>query len=159
MIASDKLRKTSGPLGTSVVAVEPIAAGEALLTISGRVQRRPSRYTLQVGSDVHVDPVGQCWGFVNHSCDPNCRVDFGHWQFVATRPIAADEELGFNYLTTEWDMATPFLCRCGAAICLGRIAGLRHLRPEQARDLRSTLAPHLRRKLRRPAGRREPQPA
>jgi SET domain-containing protein len=159
MISSGKLRKTCGTLGASVVAAEPIAAGETLLSICGRVQRLASRYTLQVGNDVHVDPVGQCWGFINHSCDPNCRFDFGHWQLVAIRPIAAGEELGFNYLTTEWDMASPFLCRCGAAGCLGRISGLRHLRPEQVRNLRSLLAPHLRRKLRHTADRLQSQPA
>jgi hypothetical protein len=151
MAISGKVRKQSGPLGASVVAAEPIARRELLFSICGQVRRRASRYTLQVSSDVHVDPVGQLWGFINHSCDPNCRIDFARWRIVASRPIAAGEELSFHYLTTEWNMACPFACRCGAVGCLARIAGLRHIRPEQVHHLWPLLAPHLMRKLRRAA--------
>lgn len=158
MTISGKVRKQCGPLGAAVVATEPIATGEAVLSICGQLQRRPSRYTLQVSGDVHVDPAGRLWGFVNHSCEPNCRIDFAHWRLVAARPVAAGEELGFHYLTTEWDLASPFVCRCGAGTCLGRITGLRHLRPEQVRHLRSLLAPHLLRRLRRAAARSAVQP-
>jgi SET domain-containing protein len=158
MKVSGKVRKQCGPLGAAVVAAEPIATGETVFSLCGRVHRRPSRYTLQVGGDVHINPAGRLWGFVNHSCDPNCHIDFVHWRIVAARPIAAGEELGFHYLTTEWDMASPFACRCGAAACLGRITGLRHAPPEQVRHLRPLLAPHLLRKLRRAAARRAVQP-
>jgi SET domain len=144
---SGKLTKSCGPLGASVVARAPIARGEPLLAIDGPVGRRPSRYTLQVGPHAHVDPAGRLWGFVNHSCDPNCRIDFPHWSIVAARPIPAGEELSFNYLTTEWDMASPFACRCGAASCWGWVQGLRHLPPEQILRLRPLLAPHLLRQL------------
>jgi hypothetical protein len=141
--------KTCGPLGAAVVARTPIARGEPLLAIDGPVRRRPSRYTLQMGAHAHVDPAGQLWGFVNHSCDPNCRFDFTRWCLVADRPIAAGEELSFNYLTTEWDMASPFACRCGAASCAGWVRGLRHLPPEEILRLRPLLAPHLLRQLER----------
>jgi hypothetical protein len=149
MTTSGKLCKVCGPLGASVVAAEPVAAGECLLAIEGRLCRRPSRYTLQVDRHVHIDPVGRLWGFINHSCDPNCRFDFARWQLVATRPIPEGTELGFDYLTTEWDMASPFACQCGSAGCRGLIQGLRHILPEEVRKLWSRLAPHLRRKLRK----------
>ena len=144
---SGKLMKSCGPLGASVMAREPIARGEPLLTIDGPVRRRPSRYTLQVGAHAHVDPAGQLWGFVNHSCEPNCRFEFARWCLVAARPIPAAEELSFNDLTTEWEMASPFACRCGAACCSGWVQGLRHLPPEQVLRLRPLLAPHLLRQL------------
>ena len=151
MRVSGKLRKLCGPLGAAVVANEPIAPGEAVLSIRGRLCSQASRYTLQLSRDIHIDPRGRLWGFLNHSCDPNCRIDFVKWHIVATRPIATGEQLCFHYLTTEWDMASPFPCNCGADACLGRIAGLRHVRPEQAHSLHALLAPHLRRKLRRAA--------
>jgi hypothetical protein len=144
---SGKLTKNCGPLGASVVAREPIARGEPLLTIEGPVRRRPSRYTLQIGAHAHVDPAGRLWGFINHSCEPNCRLDFARWRLVAARSIPAGEELSFNYMTTEWDMASPFACRCGAASCSGWVQGLRHLPPEQVLRLRPLLAPHLLRRL------------
>src|SRR5262249_21341221 len=126
--------------GRGMPAVHP---GQALLPAS--------RFTLQVDRHLHIDPAGRIWGFSNHCCDPNCRFDFARWRLVATRPIPAGAELGFNYLTTEWDLASPFLCRCGAADCWGWIRGLRHLRAEQVQQLGSRLAPRLRRKLRRAA--------
>ena len=144
---SGKLMKSCGPLDASVMAREPIARGEPLLTIHGPVRRRPSRHTLQVGAHAHVDPAGQLWGFINHSCEPNCRFDFARWCLVAPRSIPAGEELSFNYLTTEWDMASPFACRCGAASCSEWVQGLRHLPPEQVPRLRPLLAPHLLRQL------------
>jgi hypothetical protein len=150
---SGKLLKTYGPLGASVVAARPLAAGECLLCIQGRLYCRPSRSTLQVDRHLHVNPAGRIWGFINHSCDPNCRFDFVRWRLVANRPIPAGAELGFNYLTTEWDLASPFLCRCGASGCWGWIRGLRHHPAEQVQQLWPRLAPHLRRKLRRAAAR------
>ena len=155
MTTSNKLLKACGPLGASVVAAKPLAAGECLLFIQGRLYCRPSRFTLQIDRHLHIDAAGRIWGFLNHSCDPNCRFDFDRWRLVATRPIPAGAELGFNYLTTEWDMASPFLCRCGAAGCRGWIRGLRHLHAEQLQQLWSRLAPHLRRKMLRVAVRVE----
>jgi hypothetical protein len=157
MKVSRKVRKQCRPSGVAVVAIKPISTGDVVLSICGHLCRRPSRHTLQVSGDLHVHSAGRLWGFINHSCDPNCRIDFVHWRIVAARPIAAGDEIGLNYLTTEWDMASPFACHCGAAACLGRIAGLRHLHPEQAHHLRSLVAPHLLRKLRRAAARRAVQ--
>jgi hypothetical protein len=95
MTTPGKLRKSRGPLGASVVAAEPIAAGECLLFIQGRLYRRPSRFTLQVDRHVHIDPAGRLCSFINHCCDPNCRFEFVRWRLVATRPIPAGAELSF----------------------------------------------------------------
>ena len=61
--------------------------------------------------------------FVNHSCDPNCRVE--EWTvngrsrmgLFAARDIAKGEELSFNYnfkTVGEGDA-----CKCGSASCVG----------------------------------------
>jgi hypothetical protein len=62
---------------------------------------------------------------------------------VAVRDIPAGEELTFDYLTTEWEMATPFACRCGAADCRGLIQGFKHLSPEAQAHLISRCSPYL----------------
>lgn len=49
----------------------------------------------------------------------------------ALQDVAPGAELTFFYPSTEWDMETPFDCCCGAAGCLGRIAGAKHLSDEQ----------------------------
>jgi hypothetical protein len=64
---------------------------------------------------------------------------------IARRSIAAAERLTFDYVSTEWDMAAPFDCACGAASCRGRVAGFRYLTPEQKAALQSegALAAHV----------------
>ena len=44
---------------------------------------------------------------------------------VQNRPLRKGDELSFFYPSTEWDMAQPFDCGCGAseAVCLKRIEG------------------------------------
>jgi hypothetical protein len=69
---------------------------------------------------------------------------------VAVRSLAAWEEITFDYNTTEYWMANPFVCRCGH--CRGRkIGGFGRLSRAEQERLRPNLAPHLRRLLDRPA--------
>ena len=137
--------------GFCLVAIAPIAPGEVLLQIDGVVTRAPTRYSVQVGEDRHIDlPPGidlsdqlasYQWSFLNHACDPNAA--FRETVLVATRAIRAGEEVTFHYATTEFDMAEPFACRCGSRHCLGEVRGFRHLAPEVQARLRPHLAPHL----------------
>jgi hypothetical protein len=134
-----------------VVAAEAIGKGETILNAEGVLSPVPSRFSIQIASDQHLepgpggDPVAMeryQWRFLNHSCDPNaylrCRA------LVALRPIAAGEEVTFDYHTTEWDMASPFACLCGAPRCVGQVRGFRHLDGKRKRELRPWLAEHLR---------------
>jgi hypothetical protein len=126
-----------GVLGQrGVVAIDEIPTGEVVLVVNGVRTARPSRYSIQVGKREHIDlpegidparsAVEYPWQFLNHSCAPNARL-VGK-TFVAARPIEAGDEITFDYNTTEYDMASPFECRCGASACRGRrIAGFRHL--------------------------------
>ena len=85
---------------------------------------------------------------MNHGCRPNVRIDTARRGMAALVPIAAGDELLFDYDTTEWDMAEPFGCRCGAAECRGVVRGYRHLTPEQQVRLAPIAAPHLLEKTR-----------
>ena len=134
-------------------ATAAVGAGEVVFEIDGVISREPSRHSLQVGVDEHLvidagDPVearfdGHCWRYLNHSCEPNLVVR--HRTLIATRPILANDQLTFNYNTTEFDMAEPFACGCGAPTCLGLIRGYRHLSTEHRAHLRPLLAEHLKR--------------
>jgi hypothetical protein len=57
---------------------------------------------------------------MNHSCAPTAIVDVTKWEIRAAVPIAP---ITFFYPSTEWDMAQPFKCNCGAKHCLGNISG------------------------------------
>ena len=108
---------------------------------------RPTMYTVQLGQGEHVVPAGGA-EFSNHSCDPNLRVSFGDDGFengdlVTLRPLKSGETLTWNYLTTEWDMSVPFDCQCGAANCLGQIAGFKYLAYEQRSEIQHLCSPFI----------------
>ena len=136
----------------SVLALRPIAPGEVLLSIEGEPSEQPSRHSIQVAWGLHIDAgigndmetlVDRCpWHFLNHSCDSNIMVR-GR-ELVATRHIRAGEEVTFNYNTTEYDMASPFTCRCDSPHCAGEIRGFKHLSRAERERLRPLLGEHLR---------------
>ena len=63
---------------------------------------------------------------------------------VALRPIAAGDEVRFHYAATEYEMAEPFACRCGARTCAGEVRGYRYLSAEQRALLAEHAQPHVR---------------
>jgi hypothetical protein len=105
-------------------ALLPIDAGRVLATFGGseRVERA-SRYTVQADETSHLALRPEILRYVDHSCDPNVYFDVERMLLVSLRRIVPRDKLGFFYPATEWSMAEPFDCACGAPRCLGRIAG------------------------------------
>lgn len=147
--------------GCRLVAARAIRAGECVLVIAGRQTTKPSRYSIQVAEQVHIDVSEDCpaelmktrhpWCFLNHSCEANTAVR--GVEVVAIRDIGVWDDVTFNYNTTEYRMASPFACACGAKSCLGEIRGFSHLPASEQERLRPWLASHLQRHLvQAPAG-------
>jgi len=128
--------------GCGIICTRALAEGEAVFELTGRLVSVPSMHTLQIAENVHLEPGDSAWAMINHSCAPNCIIDINRKRVVTCRDIRPGEELTFNYLTTEWEMASPFPCRCGAAHCFGMIRGYRFLDASQRQALRATVAPH-----------------
>ena len=145
--SSPKIALRPGADGIGVFACEAISAGETLLALAHVFVEHPERHTIQLDVHLHQAGTGEIDDFLNHGCVPNAALDFEHLELRAARPIAAGEELSFNYLTSEWDMAAPFTCVCGAAGCYGLIRGFRHLNAEQQENLAPLVSPYLRRRL------------
>jgi hypothetical protein len=140
-----ELRPVAGGLG--VFAREAISAGEVLIALAHVFVEQRARHTIQIDAHCHQAGTGEIDDYLNHSCDPNCALNFERLELVARRALAAGEELNFNYLSSEWDMAAPFTCECGAPACVGQVRGLRHLDPAAQEVLASLASPHLRRCL------------
>ena len=70
-------------------------------------------------------------------------IDVGRRVIIARRPIAAGEELCFDYQTTEWDMDAPFICRCARPPGVGLVRGFAHLPPARQQVLLANAAPHI----------------
>jgi hypothetical protein len=64
---------------------------------------------------------------MNHSCSPTAIVDVTNMEVRAAVPIAQGQPVTFFYPSTEWDMAQPFQCNCGARECLGTVRGAKHI--------------------------------
>jgi hypothetical protein len=130
-------------------ALEAVAVGEVVLEIGGVLIDRPNRYSVQIGERLHVKPpadlspgddVQYRWRFLNHSCRPNAAVR--GTLLVAIAPIAAGEEVTFDYNTTELEIASPFTCHCGH--CGGEmIRGFGHLSDAEQRRREPFLGVHL----------------
>ncbi|BBZ64207.1 hypothetical protein MMON_55080 [Mycolicibacterium monacense] len=81
------------------------------------------------------------WRFTNHSCEPNAVVRGRH--LVSLTAIEVGDEVTFNYNTTEYVLAEPFVCNCGSPRCVGAVRGFVHLRDAERRQLLPLLASHL----------------
>jgi len=78
-------------------------------------------YLFGIGDgDMVIDGFGTGM-FLNHSCDPNCESENrGDRIFViATRDIAAGEELVYEYNLYDSDLEDTCDCYCGAPQCRG----------------------------------------
>lgn len=129
-----------------VAALVDLRQGDLILTIDGPIVGQPSRYSVQIARDQHVevgaDRDGTTWRFLNHACHPNA-VLRGR-ELRARLAIRRGDEVTFDYTTTEFDMASPFACACGAADCLGWVRGFAHLTPAQQQQRAPDLADYLR---------------
>jgi SET domain-containing protein len=129
--------------GRGVFAGRPITEGVRIIEYTGevisdeeadsryddRAMERHETYLFSVADGKCIDGAvgGNEAHLINHSCDPNCEaveID-GHIWIEAVRPIAAGEELTYDYAyeRTEGDEARAdfYGCRCGARRCRGTI--------------------------------------
>jgi hypothetical protein len=145
--STPKIELRPSAQGLGVFAREAISAGERLIALAHVFVEHAAQHTIQIDEHRHQAGTGEIDDYLNHSCRPNTALDFEHLELVAIRPLAAGDELSFNYLTSEWDMAAPFECQCGAPDCVGVVRGFRHLEPPQQDALLPRVSPYLWRRL------------
>lgn len=151
--STEDVRVESNNGFAGVFAARHYSRGDRLLPLDGHAPSPKTRYSIQIGVDRHLDPDSRPngfpgatapWKYLNHACDPNLEIDLDAMCFAARRDIAAGEELTFNYLTTEWDMASGFQCLCGSDRCFGTIRGFAYLPPDEQSALLPFAAAHIR---------------
>jgi hypothetical protein len=127
-----------------VFALRPIAQGEVMVVWGGRIisgeqlaRLAPGErcWMLQIDDDLYqltdADELGPA-DHVNHSCAPNCGI-LGQITLVAMRPIAAGEEICFDYAMTDSTPHCEFDCWCGSPGCRGAVRAGDWRRPELRR--------------------------
>jgi hypothetical protein len=143
-------RVLSGPsFGKGLVATRDIPKGTVIARFdTARAKRVPTYQSVQIGPHAHVDDPA-CLNLLNHSCAPTVRIHVGRKAVVANRRIRKGEMLSFFYPSTEWRMARPFPCHCGAPGGLAEVRGARDLPLRVLR--RFPLSAHIRRMKERQA--------
>jgi len=114
------------------ITLDPIRKGQRILEYDGprlhkrvadvRYADRNVTYLFAVGDD--GDDVIDGFGtgmFFNHSCDPNCDTTHRNDRIfiMATRDIAAGEELVYEYNLYDSELEDTCDCYCGAPQCRG----------------------------------------
>lgn len=88
-------------------------------------------FHLQVGPNTYLGPSGEIDDYINHSCDPNCKM-----HVVGNRAILYSlyiipkgAELTFDYATTSTNTVDEWVmdCHCGSNKCRGQISGHHYL--------------------------------
>ncbi|MCI0538901.1 MAG: SET domain-containing protein-lysine N-methyltransferase [Verrucomicrobiales bacterium] len=132
-----KVELRASPLGgTGVFAKELIPAGELIAEFDGAIY--PFDYAgwtpdllnhaVQFERFRFRDSNGIA-RYVNHSCEPNCGIK-GLFQIVTMRPIAAGEELAYDYEMIEDSDWWRMQCQCGSPSCRKVIGAYRNLPSE-----------------------------
>jgi hypothetical protein len=85
---------------------------------------------------------------INHSCDPNCRLDFttGMPEMKALCHIPANTELSYNYNAVEYnlvDIIMMFHCVCMCKGCWHIVPGFHHVNPARQESLLATASPYV----------------
>ena len=129
--------------GRGLFAAAPLRRGEVLIDFSGYpILDRPTRISLQIDADRHIEGSEETNAFLNHSCAPTAYYDYSGVYLRALRDISTGEEVTVDYNAGDYDLFEKFECRCGASRCVGTVGGFRHLSPERRRELLPFLAPY-----------------
>ncbi len=124
-----------------------VSKNEIVITYDGPIIDYPTRYSIQIDDDKHIEGTAESNAYLNHSCAPNAYVDWSGVYLRALRDIACGEEITCNYLTTDWELHEKFVCHCGAAHCYGELKGLKYLPRDEQRKLLPFLPDFMRRKI------------
>ena len=94
---------------------------------------------IQVGLNAYLGPSGDLGDYINHSCDPNCKVHcVGNRGIVySLYDIAIGSELTFDYSTTSTDSEEQWKldCNCGSFKCRKVISGGHRLNYELVEEM------------------------
>jgi hypothetical protein len=80
--------------------------------------------TIRFGESEYISPAGELGLYLNHSCDPNCKLvkKSGNLYLVAIKNIPKGKELAFDYTTTiAQDDYWVMKCNCLSKKCRMKI--------------------------------------
>ena len=144
--------------GKGLFAKAKIAEHEVIAAFGGKVftleealklSKEDQGHLIQIHDDLFLGLVDfkelEEDDFINHSCDPNAGV-VGQIILVAMREIQPDEEITFDYATTDTQLP-GFRCNCGSENCRGWIKGNDWRNPILQRKYRGYFSSYIQTKI------------
>jgi uncharacterized protein len=108
--------------------------------------RRPHFVQVEEGLYLGAPDRPEPADYVNHSCSPTAGL-VGQITLIALRDIQADEEICFDYATSDGSPYDEFDCACGAPDCRGRVTGDDWQRPALQARYAGHFSPYLQRRI------------
>jgi len=101
-----------------VVAIKDIQSKTLIRVFNPQYSNERDRYTIQIGTKHMMDDIGQ---YLNHSCNPNSEIRGGGSTpcLYAIKDIKVNDEVTFDYNTTEETLSEPFYCSCHDSLIMG----------------------------------------
>lgn len=148
----------AGPKGYGLRVLEDCLKGDIIQEYTGqavranalsklfrRYQHERRLYIMALDDKVYLDAkrAGGLARFINHSCNPNCKVEKWRVRGVyraaveALQTIKAGEELSFDYQWTRKIGRAPTKCHCGEPNCRGTLEISKSLEEVQLEQLLS----------------------
>jgi hypothetical protein len=122
-----KLGESAEDYSSKLVTLKPFKRGDMICKLDNYTLVNAPRYTtVQVGVNTHVE-LHSDLVYMNHSCSPSIRLDTSQMKIFAEKDLKPGDEITFFYPSTEFKMARPFYCWCGAKECIRIVAGAYHI--------------------------------
>jgi hypothetical protein len=129
------VNRSTKSFGSAAISLISLPAGATFAPMSGITPGEKAYSSVQVSRDSHIELNSELL-YCNHSCDPSLEFDVSKKvvRVAREKELKEGDALTFFYPSTEWDMAQPFDCTCGATKCRKWIAGAGQMSEEALAD-------------------------
>ncbi len=138
--------------GKGIFALNNVKKGDVIFKLPGVIVHREIKNEkeswrfvnwIEIAKNTWINPNRTSVRNFNHSCDPNAIITPQH-TVRAIKPIAAGDEITFDYSLTDTDTYWKVACKCGAKRCRKVIGSVQSLPTRAFKAKRSYIPPYAR---------------
>lgn len=149
--------RPAGAKGVGLFATRAFRTGEIVSGFGGHVMsledfeqlpEHQQTHSLQISDSLFMvcPDEGEPADFFNHSCAPNLGI-IGNILLGVMAPVAAGDELTFDYAMCDADSYDEFECQCLTEQCRGKVTGNDWMIPEVQQRYRGHFSTYLERRI------------